>query len=161
METGSYNWTTSAENYNNENIVIVHSALIADYYWQEFADRYHNSGGHNPLTTNVRKNDRTKIQPAGFDLTEPFPNPARLAGTRPVEIWFKQTSSSGKQASLAIFNVLGQRVYTFEGDFSRPGLYRMTWNKENLWGQHISVGIYFLSAKMDRNTITKKIVILP
>ena len=159
VETGSYNWTTSAENYNNENIVIVHSAKIADYYWQEFADRYHNSGGHNPLTTNVRQNDRPKAVPAGFVLAEPFPNPARLGETRPVEIWLKQNSMNGNPNSLAIFNVLGQKVYTFRGDFSYPGFYRITWSKRNLWGKQVSEGIYFLSAKINGNIITRKILI--
>jgi len=159
VETGSYNWTTSAENYNNENIVIVHSAQIADYYWQEFADRYHNSGGHNPLTTTVRQTDQSSVSPAGFVLEEPFPNPTRLDESRPVEIWLKQTSTNGNQPSLAIFNVLGQCVWTFRGDFARPGLYRLTWNKRTLWGRQVPEGIYFLRAKINGNSITKKILI--
>lgn len=159
VETGSYNWTTSAENYNNENVVIIHDAQIADYYWQEFADRYHNSGGHNPLTTNVRQNDRPKGMPSGFILAEPFPNPARLDETKPVEIWLKVTPINTRQSSLSIFNVLGQRVYTFKGDFTHPGFYRMTWDKKNFRDQLVSEGVYFLSAKIGGHVITKKIVI--
>ena len=36
MLTGSHNWSTSAENINDENTVVVHDANIANQYFQEF-----------------------------------------------------------------------------------------------------------------------------
>lgn len=43
--TGSHNWTNSAQFRNDENIVIVHDATIANVYYQEFVARYLNAGG--------------------------------------------------------------------------------------------------------------------
>lgn len=34
--TGSHNWSTSANERNDENIIIIHDALIANQYYQEF-----------------------------------------------------------------------------------------------------------------------------
>ncbi len=50
--TGSQNWSTSAEYDNDENVVIVWDATIANLYLQEFAERYHHAGGTQPLTLN-------------------------------------------------------------------------------------------------------------
>lgn len=45
--TGSHNWSSAAENYNDENTLMIHCAQTANIYLQEFAARYHNaaSGG--------------------------------------------------------------------------------------------------------------------
>lgn len=38
--TGSHNWSTSAETVNDENIVVIHDATIANIYYQEFVKRF-------------------------------------------------------------------------------------------------------------------------
>lgn len=38
--TGSHNWSTNAETVNDENIVVVHDATIANIYYQEFVKRF-------------------------------------------------------------------------------------------------------------------------
>jgi hypothetical protein len=42
--TGSHNWSSSAENVNDENTVVVHSERIANLYFQEFAARLNDLG---------------------------------------------------------------------------------------------------------------------
>ncbi len=159
VETGSYNYSSSAEKYNNENILIIHSPLIADFYWQEFAARYHKSGGKAPLTTKVvEQNPPTR--PLSFLLGEPFPNPARLIESSAIEFWFQQPAESAGTPSFSIFNILGQPVYKFKGDFSVPGLYRVIWDKKNFAGRPVAPGIYFLQAAEAGRTITKKVVII-
>jgi hypothetical protein len=43
--TGSHNWTSSADSRNDENTVIIHDAVIANIYYQEFAPLFIQSGG--------------------------------------------------------------------------------------------------------------------
>jgi phosphatidylserine/phosphatidylglycerophosphate/cardiolipin synthase-like enzyme len=43
--TGSHNWSNSAENSNDENIVIVRNNRVTNLYLQEFAARYYEAGG--------------------------------------------------------------------------------------------------------------------
>jgi phosphatidylserine/phosphatidylglycerophosphate/cardiolipin synthase-like enzyme len=38
--TGSHNWSSSAENVNDENTVVVHDARVANLYFQEFTARW-------------------------------------------------------------------------------------------------------------------------
>ncbi|GAB4129858.1 MAG: hypothetical protein Fur0027_15180 [Raineya sp.] len=38
--TGSFNWTSSAENNNDENLLIIHDAKIANMFRQEFGERW-------------------------------------------------------------------------------------------------------------------------
>lgn len=42
--TGSHNWSSSAENVNDENIVVVHSERVTNLYFQEFAARLSDLG---------------------------------------------------------------------------------------------------------------------
>lgn len=44
--TGSHNWTTSGGFYNDENLIILKDARIANLYIQEFAERLDEAGGH-------------------------------------------------------------------------------------------------------------------
>ncbi len=43
--TGSHNWSNSAENYNDENTLIIQDQQLANLYLQEFAARYYEAGG--------------------------------------------------------------------------------------------------------------------
>ncbi len=160
VETGSYNYSSSAENKNNENILILHSPVVADYFWQEFAARYHNSGGQAPLTTAVKESFPRSASPQNFFLREPFPNPVRLNDRQPVEIWLRVNRTLEQNLSLSIFNLLGQRVYAFHGNFSHPGLYRLVWNRETFGSGHLSAGVYFAKAQSGRKIVTRKLTII-
>jgi len=43
--TGSHNWSSAAENDNDENTLIIHDVYIANQYMQEFKKRYNDAGG--------------------------------------------------------------------------------------------------------------------
>ena len=43
--TGSFNWSASAEEGNDENLILIHSKYFADLFLQEFFARYHEAGG--------------------------------------------------------------------------------------------------------------------
>ncbi len=51
--TGSYNWSWSAEHTNDENLMIVHDARLANHYLQEFMARYRQAGGTDSLAVGV------------------------------------------------------------------------------------------------------------
>ena len=48
--TGSHNWTTSADQSNDENTVIIHNADVANIYYQAFINDFDNIGTNNQLT---------------------------------------------------------------------------------------------------------------
>jgi len=43
--TGSFNWTNSAENNNNENLIVIRSVDVASIYESEFQDIWNQSQG--------------------------------------------------------------------------------------------------------------------
>jgi phosphatidylserine/phosphatidylglycerophosphate/cardiolipin synthase-like enzyme len=59
--TGSHNWSSSAENFNDENTVFVHDARVANLYFQEFTARFGNF-------VNVEENEALTM--------DVYPNPA-------------------------------------------------------------------------------------
>jgi len=59
--TGSHNWSSSAENFNDENTVMVHDARVANLYFQEFTERW------NELDVSIDKNEKIEL--------ELYPNP--------------------------------------------------------------------------------------
>lgn len=62
--TGSHNWSSSAENSNDENILIIHNADITNQYYQEYSARY------NELTVGIDE--------VGNDIHMVlYPNPAK------------------------------------------------------------------------------------
>ena len=46
--TGSTNWSANGNDINDENLLIIHDADIADQYMQEFYARYYQAGGDLP-----------------------------------------------------------------------------------------------------------------
>jgi hypothetical protein len=54
--TGSHNWTSSADEENDENTVIIHNADVANIYYQAFIHDFDNIGTNNQLTPCVVSN---------------------------------------------------------------------------------------------------------
>ena len=46
--TGSYNWTATGNNDNDENMIVIHNASVAEDYFNEFKARYSEAGGAFP-----------------------------------------------------------------------------------------------------------------
>lgn len=63
--TGSHNWSYNAENLNDENTLIVHSATIADHFYQEWSTRW------------VESAVSVARQATATDALQAWPNPAR------------------------------------------------------------------------------------
>lgn len=61
--TGSHNWSSTAENVNDENTLIIHDARLANLFYQEYKERL------DEVTTNIEE------IAAGVDL-KIYPNPA-------------------------------------------------------------------------------------
>ncbi|MEO0229247.1 MAG: phospholipase D-like domain-containing protein [candidate division WOR-3 bacterium] len=53
--TGSMNWSTNGNEYNDENTVIVKNSEIANLYWAEFKRRYAEATGINESASFIRK----------------------------------------------------------------------------------------------------------
>lgn len=95
--TGSHNWSTSADQYNDENTLIIHDATIANIYYQAFVKLFNNAGGVIGIETNA--------------VAKPvyvFPNPAQ-------DVLFIKTEINSTW-QLSIFSLKGELLS--EGRFA-------------------------------------------
>ncbi len=97
--TGSHNWSNSAETKNDENVLVVHDANIANQYFQAFADLYQQAGGNMEFLD-------IQASPSNTRLCTMYPNPT--AGNCTVD-WDQTLSTSVK---ISIYSLLGKAVFT-------------------------------------------------
>ncbi len=124
--TGSHNWSSAAENSNNENTLIIQSNRIANLYLQEFYARYKESGGTGTIVVSV----------------EQF-NPS-------TEIRF--TIHDSRFTSLKVYDVLGREVATLVNEEKTAGVYHVTWDAggmaSGVYMYRMTAGAYVEAKKM-------------
>jgi len=151
--TGSHNWTSSANNYNDENTVIIHNDTMANIYYQSFYANFTSLGG-SPVAITVSgcgdsAHNSTAILPVAgvennFTL---FPNPS----TGEVNISYQLTGQ--QQVSVKVFNIIGSLV----ADLADNEIQNAALHTYNIILDH--PGIYFASLIFGNEHYTKKIVI--
>ncbi|MCX6148951.1 MAG: phospholipase D-like domain-containing protein [Ignavibacteriales bacterium] len=157
--TGSHNWSASANEKNDENTLIIHDALIANQYLQEFKKRYNELGGTTrfvvPVITDVDAGKAGNI-PDDFILFQNFPNPFN-----PVTTISFYLPSSG-EIDLSVFNMLGEKVATVYSGYSQKGKNVMDFNASNPSDSKASLssGIYFFKLTYQNKFQAKKFVVL-
>ena len=99
--TGSYNWSSSATNTNDENLVIVHDASIANQYYQSFCQNFTDFGGAacSLPVTGIRQYDSGNMQ------TVVYPNPA----TNFINV---EVKSSNGNFVIEVYTTLGALIKT-------------------------------------------------
>jgi len=156
--TGSYNWSYSAENNNDENILIIKDATIANLYFQEFAARYHNAGGTDNLTYTSIEKMEDKFVPTTTYLYQNYPNPFNYQTIIEISI------AVSSEIAVEIFNIAGQRVQRFDLGFRLPGQYQISWDGYNELGDEVAGGIYLYRLNIQnsgKEFEMKKMIYLP
>jgi hypothetical protein len=92
--------------------------------------------------------------PRDFQLSQSFPNP--FNNQTVIEFHLPQTV----EATLEIYNILGQRVRTLVREEKQKGTVKVIWNGKDERGKHLSSGIYFCRLKAGDREQTKKMVLL-
>jgi phosphatidylserine/phosphatidylglycerophosphate/cardiolipin synthase-like enzyme len=145
--TGSHNWTSAAENSNNENMLIIQNDQIANLYLQEFAARYEDSGGPDTIVLGI---ERTSDQvPRTTSLSQNYPNPFNPR----TAIRFQLSAVS--HVTLKVFDLLGREVADLVDEQKGPGTYTATWDARGL-----ASGIYFYRLQAGAFVASKKMLLL-
>ena len=143
--TGSHNWSSSAENSNNENTLIIHDPDVANQYLQEFTARYYEFGG----TDSVHVTAAGTSLPQVVSLAPNFPNPFRgttqIAYTLPV----------GQRVSLTIYDVQGRAVRSLVNATQPAGRYTVT-----LRAQDLAAGVYLCRLVTPGGVHQRKLLLL-
>ncbi|MSQ46232.1 MAG: T9SS type A sorting domain-containing protein, partial [Ignavibacteria bacterium] len=133
--TGSHNWSTSAENTNNENTLIIQSNRIANLFLQEFKARYLDAGGKDNIIVTFVKHSENEKPNSDFNI---FPNPANPSTT------FQFNSSSESNAEIKIYSISGQLISTIFNQQVQKGKYEVKYNTLSL-----SSGTYYCILSVD------------
>ena len=123
--TGSHNWSNSAENKNDENVLVVHDANVANQYFQAFADLYQQAGG-NMQFLDVR------TSPTNSGICSIFPNPTSENCT------IKWNQNSSVLAHIRIFSTEGKAVFEQQSTTETP---------TSVLTAGLEAGIYFVSVE--------------
>jgi phosphatidylserine/phosphatidylglycerophosphate/cardiolipin synthase-like enzyme len=146
--TGSHNWSSAAENSNNENTFILHDPDIANQYLQEFSARYYQFGG----TDSVHVTDVEQIDPKvprAVSLAQNQPNPFRGSTSIVYAIPVAQ------HVSLRLYDVQGRELQTLVDQPQNAGRYRVELSVRGL-----ASGAYFYRLQAGKVVQQRKMVLV-
>lgn len=95
-----------------------------------------------------------RLLPNSIELSNNYPNPFNPSTT----IEFAIPSRSF--VSLAIYNVLGQKVKTLVDQNMPAGTFSTIWDSDNNSGRHVASGVYLYKLTVGENVLTKKMMLL-
>ncbi len=138
VATGSHNYSFAADGANDENTVIIHDQGVANMFLQEFAERYHESGGTGTLGTAVGVPEGTVPQGALLDGLASFPNPFNPF----TSIAF--TTRVDAAVSLEIYDATGRLARRLFADRQLgAGYHLIGWDGADESGRKLPSGVYF------------------
>jgi phosphatidylserine/phosphatidylglycerophosphate/cardiolipin synthase-like enzyme len=148
--TGSHNWSSAAENDNDENTLIIHDSLIANLYLQDFKARYNGAGGNTEFITPTSVSEHENLNTMNYELYQNFPNPFNPVTT------IKFQTSKKEHADLTLYDMLGRKIKTLFDGTVQAGI-----TSVNLNGKNLASGIYFYVLRTSSGfTSSRKLVLL-
>lgn len=106
----------------------------------------------NSLPTVVEEPSKNPQVPTSFYMSQNYPNPFNPE----TQIEFEIPRESF--VSIKIYNILGQKVYTLINENKTPGIYRITWDGRDEYGQLVKSGVYFYRLESDSFSQIKKMM---
>lgn len=145
--TGSHNWSSSAENSNNENTLIIRDGDITNQFLQEFAARYYQFGGIDSIRVGVEQIG-TGI-PDQFSLSQNYPNPFNPTTK------IQYNLPTAQDVLLNVYNILGQHVARLVNERQTAGSYSV-----ELFAGNLASGVYVYELKAGNYRQQRKMLLL-
>ena len=92
--------------------------------------------------------------PTQFALHENYPNPFNPSTTLRFDL------PEVSDITLTIYNMLGQKVKTFNMQSTPAGYHSVTWNATNDYGEQVGAGVYLYQLRANQFVKTRKMVLL-
>ena len=148
--TGSHNWSSAAENDNDENTLIIHDSLIANLYLQDFKARYNDAGGKTEFIIPTSVTGNKNLNNFNYALFQNFPNPFNPVTT------IKFETSKKEHVDLSLYDMLGRKIKILFDGIAQSGITIVDLN-----GKDLASGIYFYVFRTSSGfTSSKKLVFL-
>ncbi|MGB2697867.1 MAG: T9SS type A sorting domain-containing protein [Candidatus Zixiibacteriota bacterium] len=109
----------------------------------------------------VKKKGTRQRMPADFSLKQNYPNPFNAGTTIPFTVYSKlEMENSPIHTTLAIYNILGQKVKTLVDETKLPGEYEVRWYGKDEKGNFVASGIYLYQLKAADFHESRKLILL-
>lgn len=111
--------------------------------------------------TEVEEKDQMIVSANRFVLSQNYPNPFNSSTLITFKVNGSQvTENSPARTTVAIYNILGQKVKTLLDEERPPGNYRVTWDGKDDKGKEVASGIYLYRLKVGDFQQTRKMLLL-
>ncbi len=111
-------------------------------------------------SVNVPEKEKS-FDPEKFQLFPNYPNPFNPTTTIPFTVHSKQkTVNRPIHITLAIYNILGQKVRTLVDEPKKPGEYEVVWDGKDEQGSQLSSGVYLYKLKTKDFVQSKKMLLI-
>jgi hypothetical protein len=110
------------------------------------------------IPTGIEKDQEEKV-PEIITLSQNYPNPFNPSTT----LQFRVRSRELREpipTTLAVYNILGQKVRTLVDEAKVPGEYVVVWDGKDDKGAEVASGVYFYQLKSEGHKLVKKMVLL-
>ncbi len=104
--------------------------------------------------TAVESQDVDEMAPRDFDLCQNYPNPFNPTTTIAFSL------KKGGHVSLAVYNLLGQKVKTLLDEKMIAGIHHATWDGTDEVGKHMASGIYYYRVETESHKAMKKMLLM-
>ena len=105
-------------------------------------------------SNSVGVDNRNETFPQGFALEQNFPNPFNPTTTLRFDL------PEVNDVTLTIYNMLGQKVRTFNYQNTSAGYHSITWDATNDLGEQVGAGVYLYQLQAKDFVKTRKMVLL-
>jgi phosphatidylserine/phosphatidylglycerophosphate/cardiolipin synthase-like enzyme len=143
VETGSFNYTSSGNTGNDENVLFVYDSLIANQYYQDFVKRLTDAGG----STDVKQ--VSSIIPEKYTLEQNYPNPFNPSTT------IRYSIPNNVLVILRVYDILGREIKTLVNQKQVAGKY-----EANLDMTGFASGIYIYKLQAGNFIDNKKMILI-
>lgn len=176
--TGSFNFTDAANERNDENIVVIEDAAVADRYIQELnrisGKDFENLGENDPDVTTVAGagedsgttddgasdagTSAASTPPRAISMPNPFtPGRAALVFSTVQDTTTLRVAGSGPAIRwVRIFTLDGRRIRTLDGG----GRGYISWDGRNDAGDLLASGVYLYEIETDRGTFRSRLTLV-
>jgi hypothetical protein len=141
--TGSFNWEVAASVGNDENSLTIFDARVNNLYFQEFHQRYKESGGKL-----IGAQSTEYIPSPSCMLEQNYPNPFYTATT------IKFTIAKRCAVKIVVYDMMGREVQTVTDEMMTPGTHEVSLNCSAL-----TSGVYFYQLSDGDHSESKRMVV--
>jgi hypothetical protein len=132
----------------------IHPGMTYRYAVVAYDDGDNESPPSEAVMTSIQTAEDGQV-PGYYVLRQNYPNPFNASTTIAFEL-----PEEAVGASLAIYNVLGQKVATLLEEPLGPGRYQITWDGTAEAGHNVASGIYFYSLQAGNWRETKRMILI-